>query len=101
MKALPVGLRHRVVALTEYGLTSSEIAEVLVSSVWVRSIKQLHAAISDGTRFHRLTLLNSPQLEIVKQSSKLAILTHRSSPSFRELRSCTEGQKQGILIVVG
>ena len=45
MKALPVEFRHRVVAITEDGLTSSEIAEVLgVSSVWVSSIKQLHAS---------------------------------------------------------
>ena len=45
MKALPVEFRQRVVALTEEGLTSSEIAEVLgVTSVWVRSIKRLHAS---------------------------------------------------------
>jgi transposase len=43
MKTLPVEFRHRVIALTAEGLTSSEIAEVLdVSAVWVRSIKKLH-----------------------------------------------------------
>ena len=45
MKALPVEFRHRVVALTEDGLTSREIAEVLgVTPQWVRSIKALHDA---------------------------------------------------------
>lgn len=43
MKTLPVEFRHRVIALTADGLTSSEIAELLdVSAVWVRSIKKLH-----------------------------------------------------------
>ena len=43
MKTLPVEFRHRVIALTAEGLSSSEIAEVLdVSAVWVRSIKKLH-----------------------------------------------------------
>ena len=43
MKPLPVEFRHRVIALTAEGLSSSEIAEVLdVSAVWVRSIKKLH-----------------------------------------------------------
>lgn len=43
MKTLPVEFRHRVIALTEEGQTSSEIAEVLgVSAAWVRSIKNLH-----------------------------------------------------------
>ena len=45
MKALPVEFRYRVIALTDDGLTSSEIAEVLgVTAAWVRSIKQLHAS---------------------------------------------------------
>lgn len=45
MKTLPVEFRHRVVALTDEGLTSGEIAEVLgVTAAWVRSIKQLHAS---------------------------------------------------------
>src|SRR5205809_7440245 len=44
MKTLPVEFRHRVIALTEEGSTSSEIAEVLgVSAAWARSIKKLHA----------------------------------------------------------
>ena len=38
MKAIPVDFRHRVVALTDDGFTSSLIAEVLrVSSVWLIS----------------------------------------------------------------
>ena len=45
MKTLPVEFRHRVIALTAEGLTSSEIAEILdVSAQWVRSIKKLHAS---------------------------------------------------------
>jgi transposase len=45
MKALPVEFRYRVIALTDEGLTSGEIAEVLgVTAAWVRSIKQLHAS---------------------------------------------------------
>jgi transposase len=43
MKTFPVEFRHRVIALTADGLTSSEIAETLgVSAQWVRSIKKLH-----------------------------------------------------------
>jgi transposase len=43
MKTLPVEFRHRVIALTEEGLTASEIAEILdVSGTWVRSIKKIH-----------------------------------------------------------
>ena len=43
MKTLPVEFRHRVIALTAEGLTSTEIAEMLdVSAQWVRSIKKLH-----------------------------------------------------------
>ena len=45
MKTLPVEYRHRVLALTEEGYTTSEIAEVLgTSGAWVRSIKALHKA---------------------------------------------------------
>src|SRR4051794_13117549 len=45
MKTLPVEFRYRVLALTEEGYSSEEIAEVLdVSAAWVRSIKRLHAA---------------------------------------------------------
>ncbi|OWK43277.1 helix-turn-helix domain-containing protein [Fimbriiglobus ruber] len=43
MKTLPAAFRHRVVALTDDGLTTSEIADVLgVSTAWVRSLKALH-----------------------------------------------------------
>jgi transposase len=43
MKTLPVEYRHRVIALTTDGYTTSEIAEVLgTSAAWVRSIKALH-----------------------------------------------------------
>ncbi len=45
MKTLPVEFRHRVIALTDEGFSSAEIADVLgTSAAWVRSIKQLHAA---------------------------------------------------------
>jgi transposase len=45
MKTLPVEYRRRVVALTEDGYATSEIAEVLgTSAAWVRSIKALHRA---------------------------------------------------------
>ena len=43
MKALPAEFRHRVIALTDDGMTTGEIAKVLgVSGAWVRSIKALH-----------------------------------------------------------
>src|SRR5882757_4897058 len=43
MRTLPVEYRHRVIALTEEGYTTGEIAEVLgTSPAWVRSIKALH-----------------------------------------------------------
>ena len=42
MKTLPAEFRYRVVALTDDGMTTAEIAEVLgVSGAWVRSIKAL------------------------------------------------------------
>jgi transposase len=45
MKTLPVEFRHRVIALTADGKTTSEIAKVLgTSDTWVRSIKALHKA---------------------------------------------------------
>ncbi len=45
MKTLPVEFRHRVLALSQDGYSSSEIAELLdVSAAWVRSIKRLHAS---------------------------------------------------------
>ena len=43
MRTLPVEFRLRVIALTDEGMTASEVAEVLgVSAAWVRSIKNLH-----------------------------------------------------------
>ena len=45
MRTLPVAYRHRVIALTEEGYATGEIAEVLgTSPAWVRSIKALHRA---------------------------------------------------------
>src|SRR6478735_8223777 len=45
MKTYPVEYRERVIALTEEGLTSTEVAEALgVSGSWVNSIKRLHRA---------------------------------------------------------
>ena len=45
MKTLPAEFRHRVIALTDDGMTTSEISEVLgTSATWVRSIKALHKA---------------------------------------------------------
>jgi len=45
MKTYPMEYRLRVIALTEEGLSGSEIAELLgVSGSWVNSIKRLHQA---------------------------------------------------------
>jgi transposase len=45
MKAYPVEFRHRVIALTQQGMKSPEIARVLgVSGSWVTSIRRLHEA---------------------------------------------------------
>ena len=45
MKPYPVEYRHRVIALTEDGRTTEEIAEALgVTGAWVRSIKARHRA---------------------------------------------------------
>src|SRR4051794_37956867 len=45
MKAYPVEYRERVIALTEQGLSGTEIAEVLgVSGSWVNSIQRLRRA---------------------------------------------------------
>ena len=45
MKTHPVEYRQRILALTDDGLTSAEVAAVLgVSTAWVRSIKRRHAA---------------------------------------------------------
>src|SRR5688572_28880770 len=45
MRTYPVEYRHRVVALSEEGMNSGEIAAVLgVSASWVTSIRRLHEA---------------------------------------------------------
>jgi transposase len=45
MKTYPVEYRQRVIDLTDEGMSSPEIAEVLgVSGSWVNSIKRLHRA---------------------------------------------------------
>jgi transposase len=45
MTTYPVEYRERVVALTDEGMTTAEIAEALgVSGAWVNSIKRLHRA---------------------------------------------------------
>ena len=61
MKTLPAEFRHRVIALTDDGMTTSEIAEVLgVSGAWVRSIKALHksgASLEPKSRANKRTSL--------------------------------------------
>lgn len=61
MKTLPAEFRHRVIALTDDGMTTSEIAEVLgTSATWVRSIKALHksgASIEPKSRANKRTSL--------------------------------------------
>ncbi len=61
MKTLPAEFRHRVIALTDDGMTTAEIAEVLgVSGAWVRSIKALHnsgASIEPKSRANKRTSL--------------------------------------------
>jgi transposase len=61
MRTYPVEYRLRVVALTEEGQSTSEIAEALgVSTAWVRSIKRLHAAgrpLAPKSRANRRTSL--------------------------------------------
>jgi transposase len=45
MKPYPVEFRHRVVALADQAMTTSEIAEVLgVTPAWVRSIRRRYEA---------------------------------------------------------
>jgi transposase len=45
MKTYPVEYRQRVIALTEAGMATAEIAEALgVSGSWVNAIKRLHRA---------------------------------------------------------
>lgn len=61
MKTLPVEFRYRVIALTDEGMTTSEIAEVLgVSGAWVRSIKARHrsgASLEPKSRANKRTSL--------------------------------------------
>jgi len=61
MKTLPAEFRHRVIALTDDGMTTGEIAEVLgVSGAWVRSIKALYrsgASIEPKSRANKRTSL--------------------------------------------
>ena len=93
MKTLPAEFRHRVIALTEDGMTTSEIAEVLgVSGAWVRSIKALHksgASIEPKSRANKRTTLAEREgdrirahiaqlaLLLMKQQQRLAILHRR------------------------
>lgn len=45
MKTLPAEFRYRVIAFTDDGMTTGEIAEILgTSATWVRSINALHNA---------------------------------------------------------
>lgn len=61
MKSYPAEYRHRVVALTDDGWTTSEVAEILnTSTAWVRSIKALHrsgASIEPKSRANKRTSL--------------------------------------------
>jgi transposase len=61
MKTLPTEFRYRVVALTDDGMTTGEIAGVLgVSGAWVRSIKALHrsgASLEPKSRANNRTSL--------------------------------------------
>ena len=61
MKTYPVEFRERALALTDEGMTSAEVAEVLgVSAAWVRSIERLRAAgrpLAPKSRANRRTSL--------------------------------------------
>jgi transposase len=61
MRTLPAEFRHRVVALTDAGRTTGEIADALgVSGAWVRSIKALHrsgAPLEPKSRANKRTSL--------------------------------------------
>ena len=61
MKTLPVAFRHRVIALTDEGMTTSDIADVLgVSGAWVRAIKARHrsgASLEPKSRANKRTSL--------------------------------------------
>lgn len=70
MKTLPAEFRHRVIALTEEGMTTSEVAEVLgVSGAWVRSIKALHRSgdsIEPKSRANKRTTLAEREGERIR-----------------------------------
>jgi transposase len=70
MKTLPAEFRHRVIALTDDGMTTSEIAEVLgTSASWVRSIKALHksgASIEPKSRANKRTSLAEREGERIR-----------------------------------
>lgn len=70
MRTLPAEFRYRVAALTDEGLTTSEIAEVLgVSGAWVRSIKALHragAALEPKSRANKRTSLADREGERIR-----------------------------------
>ena len=70
MKTLPAEFRHRVVALTDDGMTTGEIAEVLgVSGAWVRFIKALHrsgASLEPKSRANKRTSLAEREGERIR-----------------------------------
>ena len=70
MRTLPAEFRYRVVALTDEGLTTSEIADVLgVSGAWVRSIKALHrtgASLEPKSRANKRTSLAEREGERIR-----------------------------------
>ena len=74
MKTLPVEYRHRVLALTEEGYTTSEIAEVLgTSGAWVRSIKVLHRSglpLAPKSRANKRTSLAEREGERIRAQVK-------------------------------
>ena len=74
MKTLPVEYRQRVVALTDEGYTTSEIAEVLgTSGAWVRSIKALHRSgqpLAPKSRANKRTSLAEREGERIRAQVK-------------------------------
>jgi transposase len=70
MKTLPTEFRYRVVALTDAGMTTRQIAEVLgVSGAWVRSIKALHrsgASLEPKSRANNRTSLAEREGERIR-----------------------------------
>jgi transposase len=74
MKTLPVEYRHRVLALTEEGYTTGEIAEVRgTSGAWVRSIKALHRSgqpLEPKSRANKRTSLAEREGERIRAQVK-------------------------------